>query len=94
MKNSPQNTTTSRVTRGGALIPAIALALGSLGVVSGADPALAADSVGGVRDKAGVVEKSDQQKSDLPAGSCTVEASGRDAKSGSQAGFTLSLIHI
>ena len=85
MKNSPQNTTTSRVTRGGVLIPVIALALGSLGVVSGADPALAADSVGGVRDKAGVVEKSDQQKSDLPAGSCVVDSG---EKSGSQAGFS------
>lgn len=74
MKNSLQNTATSRVTRGGVLIPVIALALGSLGVVSGSNPALATDSVGGVRGKTGVVEKSDQQASDLPAGSCVVKS--------------------
>ena len=85
MKNSPHNIPKSRVTRGGTLIPAIALALGSLSAVSGANPALAADSVGGVRDKSGVVEKSDQQTSDLPAGSCVIN-SGKP--SGSQAGFS------
>ena len=85
MKNSPQNITKPRVIREGTLIPAIALALGSLSVVSGANPALATDSVKGVRDKAGVVEKSDQQTSDLPAGSCIIDSG---EPSGNQAGFS------
>ena len=40
---------------------------------------------GGIRDKSGAVQESDQQASDLAAGSCEVSS---DAVSGSQAGFT------
>ena len=47
--------------------------------------AAAATMSGGIRDKAGAVEKDAQQASDLPAGSCVVEES---SPSGSQAGFS------
>ena len=81
MNQSTKNRTLTRKL----ITPTIALALGSLGVVLGVNPALAADPVGGVRDKAGVVEKSDQQASDLPSGSCVIRS---DEPSGSQAGFS------
>ena len=70
---------------------AIALALGGISIVGPGPlaPHAAADTLsGGIRDKAGAVEKGAQQPSDLPAGSCTVSVDGDDAKSGSQAGFT------
>ena len=67
---------------------AIALALGGISVVGPGPlaPSAAADTLsGGIRDKAGAVEKNAQKESDLPAGSCVVD-SGKP--SGSQAGFS------
>lgn len=65
---------------------AIALALGTAAVVA---PASHAEDYGLRGDNGtGVITLGDQTASDLPAGSCTVEAKERDAASGSQAGFT------
>ena len=71
---------------------AIALALGGISVVGPGPlaPHAAADTLsGGIRDKAGAVEKDAQQPSDLPAGSCVVDGG---EKSGSQAGFSWSTL--
>ncbi|WP_083290230.1 G5 domain-containing protein [Corynebacterium sp. HMSC05H05] len=67
----------------------IALALGGLSVVAPgplAPEAAAATLSGGIRDKSGAVEKDAQKASDLPAGSCVVQAD--NSQQGSQAGFS------
>ena len=78
-----------RITRGGAIVPVIALALGAAGTFSSVGPAVseahASTFSGGVRDKSGAVEKDVQKVSDLPAGSCVVSESTPE---GSQAGFS------
>ncbi|PWI27351.1 G5 domain-containing protein [Pseudoglutamicibacter cumminsii] len=51
-----------------------------------ASPASAAELSGGIRDKSGAVEKDAQKASDLPAGSCVVQAD--NSQQGSQAGFS------
>lgn len=65
----------------------IALALGTAAVVA---PSATAATDYGLRgeDGNGVIARGDQEASDLPAGSCVIEAMGGDAASGSQAGFT------
>ncbi|MDU6746110.1 MAG: G5 domain-containing protein [Actinomyces sp.] len=66
----------------------VALVGSALGVASSfiaPQQAAAATMSGGIRDKAGAVEKDAQQASDLPAGSCVVESADPE---GSQAGFT------
>lgn len=65
----------------------IALALGTAAVVAPATHA--ADYGLRGEDGAGVIARGEQMASDLPAGSCVVEASGvPDAASGNQAGFS------
>ncbi|MBM7795148.1 hypothetical protein [Pseudoglutamicibacter cumminsii] len=49
-----------------------------------ASPASAAELSGGIRDKSGAVEQDAQKASDLPAGSCVVEA---DNSQGGQPGW-------
>lgn len=51
-----------------------------------ASPTSAAELSGGIRDKSGTVEKDAQKASDLPAGSCVVQAD--NSQVGSQAGFS------
>ncbi|MDK7082362.1 G5 domain-containing protein [Pseudoglutamicibacter cumminsii] len=55
-----------------------------------ASPASAAELSGGIRDKSGAVEKDAQKASDLPAGSCVVQAD--NSQQGSQAGFSWSTL--
>ena len=70
-------------------LTALALAAGTLGAVPHSplisEASAAEGFTGGIRDKAGAVEKKAQKASDLPAGSCVVESG---APSGSQAGFS------
>ncbi|MDU3273920.1 G5 domain-containing protein [Varibaculum cambriense] len=71
-----------------AALSALALAAGTLVTAPSfmsPQSAAAAELSGGIRDKAGAVERDAQQASDLPAGSCVVESSEPE---GSQAGFT------
>ena len=77
--------------RGGAMVPVIALALGTAGVFSSVGPgvneAQAVSFSGGIRDKSGAVEEGEQMASGLPAGTCSVE-DGRDDTRRSHHGFT------
>ena len=88
--NSSQNRVSRRHARTGvAALSAITLALGSLSIFSHGDlapEATAAELSGGIRDKSGAVEKDAQKASDLPAGSCVVQAD--NSQQGSQAGFS------
>ncbi|WP_399529249.1 adhesin domain containing protein, partial [uncultured Corynebacterium sp.] len=88
--NSSQNRVSRRHARTGvAALSAITLALGSLSIFSHGDltpEATAATLSGGIRDKSGAVEQDAQKASDLPAGSCVVQAD--NSQQGSQAGFS------
>ena len=59
-----------------AALSALALTAGAFAVPSlmSGDSAAAAEFSGGIRDKSGAVEQDAQKASDLPAGSCVVEA--------------------
>lgn len=50
--------------------------------------ATAATLSGGIRDNMGAIEEGDQKASDLPAGSCMVEATEYGGAEGSQSGFS------
>ena len=88
--NSSQNRVSRRHARTGvAALSAITLALGSLSIFSHSDlapEATAAELSGGIREKSGAVEQDAQKASDLPAGSCVVQAD--NSQQGSQAGFS------
>ena len=71
-----------------AALSALALTAGAFAVPSlmSGDSAAAAEFSGGIRDKSGAIEKDAQKASDLPAGSCVVQAD--NSQQGSQAGFS------
>ncbi|QQB07763.1 adhesin domain containing protein [Corynebacterium urealyticum] len=89
MSSSQNRVSRRRARTGVAALSAITLALGSLSIFSHSDltpEATAATLSGGIRDKSGAVEQDAQKASDLPAGSCVVQAD--NSQQGSQAGFS------
>lgn len=92
MDSSNNRSTWKRLTRSRiAGLTAIALAVGTFGVVPGLmtddHASVAAEYKGGLRgaDGTGAIEKDAQKASDLPAGTCLVSSGD---SSGSQAGFS------